>query len=631
VAGTLVPQISWGPAGPQPPTSQAIFAGYSADLNAAFGVSFNFNLNTPQGQLATSATAFINNQNQAIVYVANQFDPAFSQGRFQDAIGHIFPGPQFNRLPALATVIQVSCLGAGASLPAGPTSYATVADPSGNLYQCTQAGTIPAAGGSVTLSFAAVVPGPTPVPASLTIYQQIPGWDSASIVSGAVGQNVETSQQFELRRQQSVAGNSRNTNAAIMGAVFNVPGVLDAYVVDNPTNSPATIGGFVIAANSIYAAATGGTAPAVAQAIWSKKPPGIPTVGNTSASVVDPNPAYAPSAAPSYTINFEIPASLQVLFAVTIASGPGIPSNATALVQTAVINAFNGATNSGVFTGSIAGSTLTVTGVISGTVAVGEILTGAGIAVGTAITSQGTGTGGVGTYVVSPSQTVASTAINGVQPVPTNNPIPARARIGSTIFAPQYAAPIAAIGPWAAVKVIQVGSNNVPGAVVVGSISSSTLTVTSVTSGTLAVGQTLTGSDSLNSIAPGNTITAFVSGSGGLGTYTVANPLTLAGATFTGTRGSAGHITASSVTGTIGIGDVIAGTGIPTGTTITGFVSGTSGGAGVYTTSVDTTATAAAVTCGVSITAASANQNFVSVGIAQEPQITAANISVAFA
>lgn len=68
-----------------------------------------------------------------------------------------------------------------------------------------------------------------------------------------------------------------------------------------------------------------------------------------------------------------------------------------------------------VFVGSIstaAGGTLTVTSVTSGTIHVGHQLTGIGIAVGTRITALGTGSGGTGTYIVSVSQTTASTSIS---------------------------------------------------------------------------------------------------------------------------------------------------------------------------------------------------------------------------
>lgn len=72
---------------------------------------------------------------------------------------------------------------------------------------------------------------------------------------------------------------------------------------------------------------------------------------------------------------------------------------------------------SAVVTGSISGTTMTVTAVTGGTLAVGMILSGAGVAANTTITALGTGTGGTGTYTVSVSQTVASTTITGCAPV----------------------------------------------------------------------------------------------------------------------------------------------------------------------------------------------------------------------
>jgi hypothetical protein len=60
------------------------------------------------------------------------------------------------------------------------------------------------------------------------------------------------------------------------------------------------------------------------------------------------------------------------------------------------------------FTGSISGNTLTVTEMSLGTITMGATLFGAGITAGTTITTEGTGTGGVGTYAVSQSQTVPS-------------------------------------------------------------------------------------------------------------------------------------------------------------------------------------------------------------------------------
>ena len=66
-----------------------------------------------------------------------------------------------------------------------------------------------------------------------------------------------------------------------------------------------------------------------------------------------------------------------------------------------------------VFTGSIAFgsgiSTLTVSAVTSGSLHVGETIQGTGIALGTVIIALGTGTGGIGTYILNPiSQTISS-------------------------------------------------------------------------------------------------------------------------------------------------------------------------------------------------------------------------------
>jgi hypothetical protein len=69
-----------------------------------------------------------------------------------------------------------------------------------------------------------------------------------------------------------------------------------------------------------------------------------------------------------------------------------------------------------VVTGAIAGTTLTVSAVASGTLQVGQVIAGTGVTVGTTITAALTGTGGTGTYTVSVSQTASSTTITATGP-----------------------------------------------------------------------------------------------------------------------------------------------------------------------------------------------------------------------
>ena len=73
--GTNVPSPVFGPAGFQVASGPAILAGVQADIDAAFDVTLNFNLNTPQGQLASSEAAVISNNQQLFAYSTQQVDP----------------------------------------------------------------------------------------------------------------------------------------------------------------------------------------------------------------------------------------------------------------------------------------------------------------------------------------------------------------------------------------------------------------------------------------------------------------------------------------------------------------------------------------------------------------------------
>ncbi len=112
-------------------------------------------------------------------------------------------------------------------------------DTSGNIYLCQQAGAIPV-GGTVTLPFAAQVAGPIACPANTVtqIYQAIPGWDTVNnSAAGVAGANVETPAAFEYRRKQSVGINAQGSLPAIYAKVFSVPNVIDVFATQNNTDT----------------------------------------------------------------------------------------------------------------------------------------------------------------------------------------------------------------------------------------------------------------------------------------------------------------------------------------------------------------------------------------------------------
>jgi parallel beta-helix repeat protein len=85
-------------------------------------------------------------------------------------------------------------------------------------------------------------------------------------------------------------------------------------------------------------------------------------------------------------------------------------------IEDAGVHGISATTNNASVTGSITLTTLTVTAVASGTLQIGQVLSGTGITVGTTITAFVSGTGGTGTYTVSVSQTAGSTTVTATAP-----------------------------------------------------------------------------------------------------------------------------------------------------------------------------------------------------------------------
>jgi hypothetical protein len=440
---TNIPPIQFLPTGLAVPTEAAILTGVQADQNAAFGGNLNPDLRAPQNQWAAAQAAAVAAANAVFAAIVNGIDPDTAIGFMQDAIARIY---FLNRNPGVATVVQCTCTGAvNTPIPTG----AQAQDTSGNLYQCVAGGSI-SAGGSVSLTFANVVVGAVPCPASTltTIYRGIGGWESiTNPVPGVVGAAIETPTAFEYRRQNSVAANGQGWQAAVYGAVAGVPGVIDVFLYENATGGIVSYGStnFALAANSIYVGVIGGAPAAIEQAIWSKKSPGCNYNGNTSGTVYDTSGNYVspPAYVVKYNNNSENP--VNCYFTVSITNLSTLPANIVALVQAAIVAQFTGQVPTlprarigsqlvalayaaavqsaagagiavpvlsigigGAFTGDatlVNGSNvITVTTASTGLLSFGTVVTGANIPAGNYIVQQLTSTegggalGGTGTY-----------------------------------------------------------------------------------------------------------------------------------------------------------------------------------------------------------------------------------------
>ena len=216
----------------------------------------------------------------------------------------------------------------------------------------------------------------------------------------------------------------------------------------------------------------------------------------------------------------------------------------------------NGSNLSSSTVASISGTTLTVAGTLTGTFYIGTVITGTKIAALTTITGQLTGiaggagtyslntsyaspvpatyisgsrsvksgtaiiaqltgtTGGAGTYSISQSQTISSTTIAGVSGTVgyITNIVINDGGIGYT-----YGTLITALG----------GAPADPASGTSSTISGTTLTIGGTVTGTFVVGMFLTGSG----VSSGTKITAFGTGTGGAGNYTISPTQTVTPAT----------------------------------------------------------------------------------------------------
>lgn len=324
--------------GIQMPDSAQVLASVQAYWKAALGDSLNVNPATPQGQIMASEAAIIQEKNKQLLYLAQQFNPATAEGAWQDALAAIY---FIERQPAAPTVVQVLCSGLAGTVILGSdtsTSPAQVQTEDGIVLTCQETGTI-GADGTVTLPFACVDTGPVEVGigAVSSIVQAQPGWDTVTnTAAGAVGRNVETRAEFEQRRFQSVALNSRSMLASVYARVGNVSGVIDLLARQNRTDSEVESNGVTLSPHSIYIAVLGGADDEIAEAIYNSVSGGCDYNGTTSVQYTDPVTGAVE------TVKFQRPETVPFQISVTIQRSAGLSSGAITQAKQNIWNCFYG-------------------------------------------------------------------------------------------------------------------------------------------------------------------------------------------------------------------------------------------------------------------------------------------------
>lgn len=326
----MIPKLEFHDTGIKLPTEQAILNGVLDMIDAAFGGNLNRNLDTPQGQLASSLTAIIADKNNQIAWLAHQIHPDYAEGFMQDAIGKIY---FIERKPAIPSRVEVVFTGlAGTIIPQG----FIVQDSAGIEWKLEREINILEDG---TVSGSLIYDGIASAKAHTVnqIVQNLNGLDRATNPQDALaGKAVESRADFRDRRQRSVAINAHGTPQAVYANVFALDGVQDVYVIDNPKGQPENIGGVVLKPHSIYCAVVGGDDTEIAETLLRYAGNGCDFNGDTHITVQDQN--YT-DPKPSYDISFTRCAELPIYFRVQIELGA--PLGFDDLLKKAMLNAFN--------------------------------------------------------------------------------------------------------------------------------------------------------------------------------------------------------------------------------------------------------------------------------------------------
>ena len=245
-------------------------------------------------------------------------------------------------------------------------------------------------------------------------------------------------------------------------------------------------------------------------------------------------------------------------------------ANGIGVTTVTLINAFDTATST---TSSISGTTLTIGGTTAGYFGLGSTLTGAGLTAGTTITGVKTNTS-TGSSILGTTLTIGTLTAGyfGAGQIITGTGITA----GTAVISQLTGVPG---GPGTyAVSISQTAPASGTEAISsTSSIVTNSSTNSSISGTTLTIGGTVTGYFGVGQmisgtgVTAGTTITALGTGTGGAGTYTVNIPQT-AGASIIKVAASASTtmtVTSISSGGILGVGDTISGPGVAPGTVIT--------------------------------------------------------------
>lgn len=335
------------------PTTDEIKASIQGIFIDAFGSDLSLDDATPQGVLIDDLTQLKQASNSVLLYLANQFNPEYASGIFQDALANLY---FIQRKSATYSIVTCRCIGVNGTVLNGlpndnyPDRVPAMAQSSnGDIFECVVGGIIgnPVTEGGTTtyttpgyvdLVFRAKETGPIPCGANTinSIFQAINGWDSINnSSSGTVGLLEENRAQFEQRRIDSLALQATGSLAAVQAGLANISGIEDYKVWENATGASVTVKGVTLKPHSIWVCVNSAVSgDDIAKVIYDNKSAGCDTNGLQDCSYTDPATGV------EYEYNYDNPVDVDTYVKVIIQSS--VSAETVLAMQQAIWDNFNG-------------------------------------------------------------------------------------------------------------------------------------------------------------------------------------------------------------------------------------------------------------------------------------------------
>jgi uncharacterized phage protein gp47/JayE len=261
-----------------------------ACYQAIYGTDINVDSNSPDGQRINIEAQMAADFLELLEDTYNGFavDTAFGQ-----RLDQLVALNGIQRKAGTQTVANVGIFASQAlTLPGLDQTVLpafTVADSAGNQFQL-KTTLVFATSGNANVPFLAVTIGEIQTVANditniITPTLGITSVNNPTTASDVIGVDEETDSALRVRHAQSLDLAATGPADSVEAALRNIPDVLDAFVVENPTN--ASVNG--VPAFSIWCIVRGGTNAEIAQAIYTKKSPGCGMKGSTTQVVTRPN------------------------------------------------------------------------------------------------------------------------------------------------------------------------------------------------------------------------------------------------------------------------------------------------------------------------------------------------------